>query len=313
MKYAHLVGSGSFLPPKILTNDDLSKIVETSDEWIFPRTGIKQRHIVETETTADLGANAAQKAIENAGWTADQVDLVIVATSTPDMDFPSTATLIQKQINANNAFAFDMQAVCSGFVYALDMADLYIKAGRVKRVIVIGAERMSSLLDWTDRTTCILFGDGAGAFALEAKEDSSAGIIDSILYSDGQLSDILCAGSPEHAKTYMNGREVFRHAVSKMTEVSREILEKNNVNLEEITHFIPHQANQRIIKSVGENLGLKPEQVVSTVRNQANTSSATIPLAFDQISKEGKVKKGDLILLTALGAGITWGANLLRI
>ncbi|MBN2676328.1 MAG: ketoacyl-ACP synthase III [Alphaproteobacteria bacterium] len=311
--HSHLVGHGSFLPPKIVTNDDLSKIVETSDDWIFPRTGIKQRHLVENETTADLGEQAALKAIESAGWTVDQVDLIILATSTPDMDFPSTATLIQNKIGATKGFAFDVQAVCSGFIYALSTADLYLRAGKAKRAIVIGAERMSALLDWTDRTTCVLFGDGAGAMALEAKEDDSAGIIDSILYSDGTFSDILCAGSPEHAKTYMNGREVFRHAVSKMADVSKEILEKNNLHFSEVTHFIPHQANERIIQHIGHDLGLSTEQVISTVKNHANTSAASIPLAFDEIACAGKVKKGDLLLFTALGAGITWGSNLIRL
>ncbi|MBN1783821.1 MAG: ketoacyl-ACP synthase III [Alphaproteobacteria bacterium] len=308
------VASGSFLPPKVVTNDDLSKIVDSSDEWIFPRTGIKQRHIVEDETTADLATIACERALEKAGWTADSVDLIILATSTPDMDFPATAAVVQKQLGASKAISFDMQAVCSGFVYALSTADLYLKAGKAKRALVIGAERMSSLLDWTDRGTCVLFGDGAGAFALEAKETTEEeGLIDSILYTDGTQADILCAGSKEHPKTFMNGREVFRHAVAKMEEVSREVLDKNGYTADDITYLIPHQANDRIIQHIGKSMGLPADKVISSVRNHANTSAASIPLAFDEMAQAGKIKKGDLIVFTALGAGITWGASLLRI
>ncbi len=308
---SNFIASGSFLPPKIVTNDDLSKTLDTSDEWIFPRTGIKQRHIVENETTAYLATKACENALKKADWSADSVDLIILATSTPDMDFPATASIVQREIGAINAVSFDIQAVCSGFVYALSTADLYLKAGKAKRVLVIGAERMSVLVDWTDRSTCVLFGDGAGAFALETQENAS-GIIDSILYTDGRLADILCAGTPEHAKAYMNGREVFRHAVSKMADVSKEILAKNNLSVSDVDYFIPHQANMRIIKSVGEAVGFSNDQVISTVRNHANTSAASIPLAFDDaVSK--KIKKGDLVLMTALGAGLTWGATLLRI
>lgn len=316
-----LIGSGSYLPKKILTNDELSQMVETNDEWITNRTGIKKRHIAaDNELTSDLATNAANQALKDAGLKGSDIDLIIVATTTPDLTFPSTAVKVQANIKANNANAFDMQAVCSGFVYALATADSYIKTKMAKNALIIGAETMSRIVDWTDRNTCVLFGDGAGAFILTANEDDNdtSDIIDSKLYSDGNYADILktdkgVSCGAQAGKITMNGREVYKLAVNLMAKVSLDILEENKMTTDDLDWIIPHQANDRIIKAVADKMHIPHEKAISKVASSANTSAATIPLAYDQANKEGKFKKGDIIILTALGGGITWGANLLRL
>lgn len=309
-------GCGSYLPPRVVTNEDLSALVETSHEWIFSRTGISKRHWVdETATTSTLGASAALKALENAGVAPNTIDMIIVATTTPDTTFPSVATMIQRQIGAKKAFCFDVQAVCAGFVYALSVADQFIKTGQVKRALVIGAETMSRVLDTTDRSTLVLFGDGAGALLLEASNtQASQGILSTHLFSDGELSDILYvdggAGHPTcrsgHLK--MLGKDVYRHAVEKMGDAVTQALEANNLTSDDIDWFVPHQANSRIIKKIAQQFNLPEEQIIMTVDQHSNTSAASIPLALAVAEADGRLKKGDRILLTALGGGLAWGA-----
>jgi 3-oxoacyl-[acyl-carrier-protein] synthase-3 len=310
--------TGSYLPKKFLTNLELSKTVETSDEWIFERTGIKQRHIAASdELTSDIAVKAALKAIAQSGIKPEQIELIILATTTPDLTFPSTATTIQAKIGATNAFAFDIQAVCSGFVFALSTADNFIKSGQVKNALVIGADILSRIVDWKDRNTCVLFGDGAGAVLLEATTEENCGILASDLHSDGSLNDILKTnGGPSFNQKVgfieMSGREVFKHAVEKMSKSVLSVLSKADLSIQDIDLLIPHQANARILNAVANRLELSEEKVVITVENHANTSAASIPLALDFANLSGKIKKGDLLILEALGGGLTWGSIALR-
>jgi 3-oxoacyl-[acyl-carrier-protein] synthase-3 len=315
-------GVGSALPRRIMKNADFEGIIETSDEWIAQRTGIRQRHIAgEGETTASLGEAAARAALANAGLTPDDIDLIVLATSTPDNTFPATAVDIQNRLGMRHGFAFDMQAVCSGFVYAITTADLYLKGGLAKRVLVIGAETFSRILDWSDRTTCVLFGDGAGAIVLEAEESgggvSDRGIIASSLRSDGAHKDKLFVdGGPGTTGTVghlrMEGREVFKHAVGMITDVIEDVFAKAAITADDLDWFVPHQANKRIIDASAKKLGIAEEKVVTTVQLHGNTSAASVPLALSVAVADGRIKKGDLVLLEAMGGGFTWGAVLLR-
>jgi 3-oxoacyl-[acyl-carrier-protein] synthase-3 len=315
-------GVGSALPRRIMKNADFDGIVETSDEWIAQRTGIRQRHIAgEGETTASLGEAAARAALSNAGLTPDDIDLIVVATSTPDNTFPATAVDIQNRLGMRHGFAFDMQAVCSGFVYAITTADLYLKGGLAKRVLVIGAETFSRILDWSDRTTCVLFGDGAGALVLEAEDGgggvSHRGIIASSLRSDGTHKDKLFVdGGPGTTGTVghlrMEGREVFKHAVGMITDVIEDVFSKAAITADDLDWFVPHQANKRIIDASAKKLGIAEEKVVTTVQLHGNTSAASVPLALSVAVADGRIKKGDLVLLEAMGGGFTWGAVLVR-
>jgi 3-oxoacyl-[acyl-carrier-protein] synthase-3 len=311
-----IVSTGSYLPKKIVTNDDLSKKLETSDEWIFSRTGIKARHISdEGETTAVMAANAGRKALENAkGLTANDIDGIIVATTTPDLTFPSVASKVQALLNIRGAFAFDIQAICSGFLYALHVANSLIKSKAAKNILVIGSERMSKILDWQDRSTCVLFGDGAGAAILSATENNS-GIIDSEIKTDGTLENILYTTggtslTQSSGHVIMKGKEVFKHAIEKMISTAEALLKRNNLTDKDIKWVVPHQANHRIMLAIIEKLNIPKEKLVSTVDLHANTSAASIPLALDTNSKH--FKKGDLILIVAAGAGFTWGGALIR-
>ncbi|MEQ1942555.1 beta-ketoacyl-ACP synthase III [Mesorhizobium sp. VNQ89] len=315
-------GIGSALPRRIMKNTDFEGVVETSDEWIAQRTGIRQRHIAgDDETTASLGADAARAALANAGLTPDDIDLVLVATSTPDNTFPATAVDIQNRLGMRHGFAFDMQAVCSGFVYAITTADLYIKGGLAKRVLVIGAETFSRILDWTDRSTCVLFGDGSGALVLEAVESQATlaerGIVAASLRSDGAHKDKLFVdGGPGTTGTVghlrMEGREVFKHAVGMITDVIEDVFAKAGITADDLDWFVPHQANKRIIDASAKKLGIAEEKVVTTVQLHGNTSAASVPLALSVAVADGRIKKGDLVLLEAMGGGFTWGAVLLR-
>lgn len=313
---------GGYLPEKIVTNDDLSKKVETTDEWIRERTGISSRHIAaEGECTSDLGLKAARQALERAGMDATEIDLIILATSTPDQTFPATAVTIQAELGITEGAAFDVQAVCSGFIFALTTADQYIRSGQAKNVLVIGAETFSRILDWEDRTTCVLFGDGAGAVVLQAEpvngEQKQRGIMTSCLRSDGRYRDKLYVdGGPSSTQTTgklrMNGREVFRHAVTNISDVIEQTLDKANLTISDIDWFVPHQANERILIGTAKKIGLPFEKVIMTVERHGNTSAASIPLALNEAFESGKVKEGDMVLLEAMGGGFTWGAVLLR-
>ncbi len=312
-----IAGVGSALPKRIMTNDDLSKIVDTSDEWIRERTGIKARHIADdSETTRTLGLAAAQKALVHAGCAASDVDLIILATSTPDNTFPATATLIQADLGITTGFAFDMQAVCSGFVFALATADAMIKTGQAKCALIIGSETFSRILDWTDRATCVLFGDGAGAFVLKAQE-GDAGILASKLCSDGRHANKLYVdGGPSTTKTVghlrMEGREVFKHAVVNMASVMNAVLHDANVPVLDVDWFVPHQANKRILEATAKKLGVAEDRFVITLDSHGNTSAASVPLAFDVAVQDGRIKRGQTILMEAMGGGFTWGAILAR-
>jgi 3-oxoacyl-[acyl-carrier-protein] synthase III len=315
-----LRGCGSALPKRSMTNDDLAKIVDTTDEWIRERTGIRSRHIAgEGETTRSLAADAARKALAHAGMDASAIDLVIVATSTPDNTFPATATQVQADLGIKQGAAFDLQAVCSGFVYALATADNFIKGGSAKAVLVIGSETFSRILDWTDRTTCVLFGDGAGAMVLTAEEgDANTGIIGTKLRADGQhVSKLYVDGGPSTTKTVgflrMEGREVFKHAVANMTSVMNDLMREHGVKPADIDWFVPHQANRRILEGTAKKLGINEDRIVITLDKHGNTSAASIPLAFDTAVKDGRIKPGHLVLLEAMGGGFTWGAVLLRV
>ncbi|WP_353281616.1 beta-ketoacyl-ACP synthase III [Wolbachia endosymbiont (group B) of Horisme vitalbata] len=317
MNKSFILSTGSYLPKKILSNNEIASIVKTNDEWIRQRTGIVQRHIAdEGELTSDLAVNAAKNAIEKAKISIDEIGLIIVATTTPDKTFPSCATIIQSKLKCKNAFAFDVQAACSGFIYAVTVADSLIKSNdRIKYALVIGAEIMSRIVDWEDRSTCILFGDGAGAVIMKS-EMSSSSIISTNLHSDGNV-DLLCtnggiSSTRDSGKILMNGREVFKHAVEKLTASVEETLKCNSLKITDIDWLIPHQANIRIIEAVVKKLDFPIEKVINTVDKHANTSAASIPLALDYAVQESKIKSGNLILLISIGAGLAWGSVLLR-
>ena len=305
--YSRIIGTGSYLPEKILTNKNLESIVDTTDEWIIERTGIKQRHIAEdNESTSSMAINASIDAIKSSGVSVKDIDLVIVATTTPDQIFPSTACIVQNKLNIV-APAFDVQAACTGFIYALSVADNYIRTGMSKNILVIGSEKYSNLLDWNDRSTCVLFGDGAGAVILSA--DSKQGIISSHIHADGQYNDLL---SVENNQIKMKGNEVFKVAVNTLSKLVDETLTKNNMDKTSIDWLVPHQANLRIIKAAAKKLSLSLDQVVVTVDNHANTSAASIPLALNEAVKDGRIKEDQVLLLEAFGSGFTWGSVLLR-
>lgn len=315
-------GCGSYLPETILTNSDLAKIVDTSDVWINERTGIRERHIAaEGELTSDLGTAAALQALERSGTDASDIDLIILATSTPDNTFPATAVTIQANLGIHHGAAFDVQAVCSGFVYALATADNFIRAGQAKKVLVIGSETFSRILDWEDRGTCVLFGDGAGAVVLEARKvngaDDGRGIIATELRSDGRHRDKLYVdGGPSSTGTVghlrMEGREVFRHAVTNISDIIQETLAGTNYTTKDVDWFVPHQANKRILDGTARKIGLEPEKVIMTVEQHANTSAASIPLALNTAIEDGRIEKGHLVLMEAMGGGFTWGGVLVR-
>ncbi|RUM29517.1 MAG: 3-oxoacyl-ACP synthase [Aquifex sp.] len=304
-----IVGTGVYLPEKVLTNFDLEKMVDTSDEWITTRTGIKERRIAESETVTHMATEAAIKALQDANISAEELDLIILATLTPEKRFPSTACLVQAQIGAKGVYAFDISAACSGFLYALDIADSFIKSQKAEKVLIIGAEKLSEAVDWSDRATCVLFGDGAGAVVVVKSEDESD-VIASRMYSEGTLEELLYADKCGYIR--MKGRELFKAAVRNMEEVCREVLQKAQVNPEEVSLVIPHQANVRIINALVEKLGIPKEKVIVNIDKYGNTSAASIPIALHEAIKEGRVKRGDLILMTAMGGGLTWGATLLR-
>lgn len=314
-----IAGSGSFLPGRVLTNDELAERVETSDAWIRERTGIRQRHIAsEGETTASLGEAAARRALDDAGLTPADIDLIVVATTTPDLVFPSTATLIQARLGMEQGAAFDVQAVCSGFVYALSVTDALLRTGQYRRALLIGAETMSRILNWEDRATCVLFGDGAGAWVLEAGEgEPSDGVLGCYLRSDGRLKDLLhTSGGPSATQSsghlIMQGNAVFKHAVVNISEAMTTLMAKHGFTGDDVDWFVPHQANQRILEAVAKRLGIAPGKVVSTVAEHGNTSAASVPLAFDVAVKDGRIRRGHLCLLEALGGGLTWGSALVR-
>lgn len=327
---SEILGCGSYLPERCVTNEELASTVDTSDEWIRSRSGIGQRHIAaDGEFTSDLALAAGQRALEHAGIDASELDLVICATTTPDNTFPSTATKVQQRLGMTSGAAFDVQAVCSGFVYGLAVADNFIRVGQAKTVLLIGAETFSRILDWTDRSTCVLFGDGAGAVVMRAMDDeigeggngkghnSGRGVLSTHIHSDGANYDILYVdGGPSSTQTVghvrMNGREVFRHAVTNLASIVDVALEANNLERSDIDWLVPHQANRRIIDSTAKKLGMPIERVVLTVEQHANTSAASIPLALDTAVKDGRIQRGDLVLLEAMGGGLTWGAGLVR-
>jgi 3-oxoacyl-[acyl-carrier-protein] synthase-3 len=311
---------GGYLPARIMTNDEVAKLVDTSDEWIVQRTGIKQRHIAaEGENTSDLATAAGRRALENAGLTPDDIDLIIVATTTPDMTFPATAAVVQQKLGMHHGAAFDLQAVCSGFVYAVGTADSYLKNGMAKRVLVVGAETASRIVDWTDRATCVLFGDGAGAVVMELSrdKDQERGVLATSLRSDGHhWNKLYTDGGPSMTQSLghirMEGREVFKHAVGMITDVVVDVLEKSGHKVADVDWLVPHQANKRIIDGAGAKLGIPPEKTVVTVDRHANTSAASVPLALNTAVADGRIKRGDLVLLEAMGGGFTWGASLIR-
>ncbi len=314
-------GVGGYLPERVLTNDELAKMVDTSDEWITQRTGIRQRHVAaEGEVTSDLATRAAERALANAGMTPADIDLIVLATSTSDMTFPATATLVQNKLGITQGAAFDVQAVCSGFVYALATADSYLKNGLGTRALVIGAETFSRILDWTDRGTCVLFGDGAGAMVIEAVPETKAdgrGILQSSLRADGtHWEKLYVDGGPSSTQTVghlrMSGREVFKHAVGMISDVIEDTLAKTGNTTAEIDWFVPHQANLRIIEGAGRKLHIPSEKTIITVDKHANTSAASVPLALALGVEDGRIKPGDLVMLEAMGGGFTWGASLVR-
>ena len=321
--YSKIIGTGSYLPNEAVTNDELAARlakdgVETSDEWIRSRTGIEQRYLAShNQTSSDLALFAAQNALEMAEILPSEIDLIIVATTSPDMTFPSTACLLQAKIGADNAAAFDVQAVCSGFVYALTTADAMIRAGQAKKALVVGSEVFSRMLDWKDRTSCVLFGDGAGAVVLEASEE--AGILASRIHSNGRLSSILNVSSSIQGGQvvgnpfmYMDGQAVFKNAVSALGDVAQEVLEAANMSAEQLDWLIPHQANLRIISATAKRLNFPMEKVIVTVNQHGNTSAASVPLAFDTAVRDGRITKGQTVLVQGVGGGFTWGANLFR-
>ncbi len=319
--YSRIVGTGGYLPEKVLTNLDLEKMVDTSDEWIRERTGITQRHIAaENETTCDLAEKAARQALEAAEVAAEELDLIILATTTPDKIFPSTATMLQARLGNHGAPAFDIQAVCSGFIYALSVADQFVRAGSAKKVLVVGAETLSRITNWQDRNTCVLFGDGAGAVVLEASEEP--GILSTHIHADGQYETLLHVPSGPSKQPHtdevaertmqMKGNEVFKVAVNTLSKVAKETLEANGIKKEDLDWLVPHQANLRIIKATAKKLGLNDDQTVVTVDRHANTSSASVPLALNEAVRDGRIKRGEILLLEAFGGGFTWGSALIR-
>jgi 3-oxoacyl-[acyl-carrier-protein] synthase-3 len=320
--YSRIAGTGSYLPEKILTNDDLSKIVDTSDEWIAARTGIRQRHIAaEGETTGDLAFHASVRALEAAGVQASELDLIVLGTTTPDLVFPSTACLLQHRLGADGCAAFDVNAACSGFIYALTVADNFIRSGSAKTVLVVGSETLTRMVDWTERTTCVLFGDGAGAVVLKA--DAETGILSTHLHADGGKKDLLWnpvgvsvgfnMDEPNAGvRIRMAGSEVFKYAVKALDSVVEETLEANGLDRHDIDWLIPHQANLRIIEATAKRLDMPMERVVVTVDKHGNTSSGSVPLALDEGIRSGKIQRGQLVLLEAFGGGFTWGSALVR-
>jgi 3-oxoacyl-[acyl-carrier-protein] synthase-3 len=325
VRRARIVATGSAVPSRILRNADLEGMVATSDEWIRERTGIHERRIVaEGTASSDLGTEAAQSALATAGWTAESLDLILVATCTPDMPLPSTACLVQRNIKATRAFAFDLNAACTGFLYGLAVADLYVRSGTCRRVLLIGTEVMSALMDWTDRGTCILFGDGAGAVLIEASTDDR-GILSTHLHSDGNLWDLVCVeggGSrmPASQKMLderqqymkMRGNETFKVAVKTLEATAREALAANNMDIKQVDLFVPHQANLRILTAVAARLGLERDRVMINMDRYGNTSAASIPLALDQAVQEGRIKPGSRVLMAAFGSGLTWASALVK-
>lgn len=318
--YSRIMATGSYLPEKILTNHDLEKMVDTSDQWITERTGIKKRHIAADEqTTCDLAEAAARSAIEQAGIEAQSIDLIIVATTTPDLVFPSTACLLQQRLDIHGCPAFDVQAVCTGFIYALDIADKYIKTGAAKRALVIGAETLSRIVDWSDRTTCVLFADGAGAVILEASEE--VGILSSHIHADGSYAELLNTNggisdtNPDGLDAVhieMKGNETFKVAVNTLGRIVDETLAANNMEKSDIDWLVPHQANIRIINATARKLKMSTDHVVTTVQEHGNTSAASVPLALDTAVRDGRIKRGETILLEAFGGGFTWGSALVK-
>lgn len=317
-KFSRIVGTGSYLPERVVTNVDLESRVETSDEWIFQRTGIRSRRVAaKDQSTSDLAVQAAQAAMNAAPVSADDIDLIIVATTTPDIVFPSTACILQRKLGVTRGAAFDVQAVCTGFVYALSIADKFVASGQHRCALVVGAEVFSRLLDWNDRRTCVLFGDGAGAVVIRPSE--TPGILSSHLHADGRQGDILCVPGSVHAgevtgKAFvsMDGQAVFRFAVRALDQVCRETLDAHGIRGDDIDWLVPHQANLRIIKATAEKLGLPPERVVKTLENQGNTSAASVPLALDAAVRDGRIQHDQLVMLEAVGGGMTWGSVLLR-
>ena len=317
-----IVGCGAYLPPTVLTNSEIAKKIDTSDEWIRERTGIRQRHVVAPgEKTSDLALQASRNALAMAGMDANELDLIVCATTTPDETFPATATTLQARLNMNHGAAFDVQAVCSGFIYGMAVADNFIKAGMAKTVLLVGAETMSRLLDWNDRTTCVLFGDGAGAVILQAEEgkgdNTDRGVLNTKLFSDGRLHDLLYVdGGPSSTQTTghlrMQGKEVFRHAVTNISAAIVASVEEAGLTIADIDWFVPHQANQRILDGTARKLGIDPKKVVTTVAQHGNTSAASVPLALATAVSDGRIKRGQLVLLEAMGGGFTWGASLIR-
>ncbi len=317
-----VTGCGAHLPERVVTNDELARSVDTSDEWIYERTGIRERRIAaEDEKTSALGAAAAEAALQSAGAAAEDVDLIVLATTTPDETFPATATQVQALIGATKAAAFDVQAVCSGFIFSLAVADSFIQTGRAETALVIGAETFSRIVDWQDRDTCVLFGDGAGAVVLRASNGAGTGadrgILSTHLHSDGRFHDLLYTdGGPSSTRTVgqvrMVGKEVFRHAVANLASVLEEALTANGLEAEDIDWLVPHQANKRILDSTARKLGLPPEKMVVTIERHANTSAASIPLALAEASSDGRIKPGDVVILEAMGGGFTWASCVLR-
>lgn len=320
--YARIAGTGSYLPEKVLTNDDLAKMVDTSDEWIVSRSGIRERHIAaEGETTGDLAYHAAVRALEAAGVSADELDLIVLGTTTPDLVFPSTACLLQHRLGANGCAAFDVNAACSGFIYALTVADKFIKSGAAKTVLVVGSETLTRMVDWTERSTCVLFGDGAGAVVLKA--DTETGILSTHLHADGGKKELLwnpvgvSVGFKPNEKNAgvrinMAGSDVFKYAVKALDSVVEETLEANGIDRHELDWLIPHQANLRIIEATAKRLDMPMDRVIVTVDKHGNTSSGSVPLALDEAVRSGKIQRGQLVLLEAFGGGFTWGSALLR-
>ncbi|HVW72533.1 MAG TPA: beta-ketoacyl-ACP synthase III [Rhizomicrobium sp.] len=319
---SRVIGCGAFLPANIVTNDDLARKVDTSDEWIRERTGIRQRHIAAPgEKTSDLALGAARAALTDAGIDAGELDMIICATTTPDESFPATATIVQSRLGMAHGAAFDVQAVCSGFIYGMSVADSMIRTGAARTILLIGAETMSRLLDWNDRTTCVLFGDGAGAVVLQAHEgigdNSDQGVLNTRLFSDGRLHDMLytdggVSSTQTVGKLRMQGREVFKHAVTNIAAAISASADAAGIPVAEIDWFVPHQANQRILDGTARKLGIDADKVISTVALHGNTSAASVPLALVTAVRDGRVKRGDLVLLEAMGGGFTWGAALLR-